>query len=111
EAEPYLTKQDKLPKSENLSGWKKDLELLTEANQNRPLNRGRQLYSQADPDKLCEYATNAVTDALSIKNATEKEVAFNQIIQQLSTAEYRYKNNKDYLHEEKILKLLLKMQD
>ncbi len=105
EAEAYLTKQEKIRKSDNLTGWKKDLDLLSGANKDRQLN------NHVDPDKLCEYATDAVDDALSIKNTTEKEVAFNQIIQQLTTAEYKYKNDKDYLHEEKILKLLLKMQD
>jgi len=105
EAETYLTKQEKLRKSENLSGWKKDVDLLSEA------NRGRRVNSQADPDKLCEYATNAVNDALSIKNATEKEVAVSQIVQQLALAQYRYKNDKDYSHEEKILKLQLKIQE
>ena len=105
EAETYLTKQEKLGKSENLTGWKKDIELLSE------VNRGRRQNSEADPDKLCEYATNAVNNALSVKNATEKEVAVGQIVQQLTMAQYRYKNDKDYAHEEKILKLLLKIQD
>ncbi len=108
EAETYLTKTEKPSKGPELTGWKKDVDLLTQANMNRnrlPIN------GPIDPDKVCEYATNTVNDILTIKNATEKEVAITQITPQLQTAKYRYKSDKDYPHEEKILKLLVKIQE
>lgn len=99
EAEKYLPnpKTSTAP-SIAASGWKKDLDLLTQVNKTD------------DRTNTCVYAKNAVEEALSVKNTTERGVAFSQIQQQLQTAEFKFRNSKDYPGEEQILQLVLKLQ-
>ena len=87
-------------------GWKRDLDLLSQCNKSVLSRSG----TSDDRDSLCKYAKNAVDEALAVKNATEQDVAFTQILQQLQTTQYSFRNKKDYVHEEIILKLVLKIQ-
>ncbi len=99
EAEEYLPKSKRY-KDEIIatSGWKRDLELLSHASKTD------------DRDNIYKYGKSAVDEALSVKNTTEKEVALTQILQQLQMNEYKFKNGKDYPSEEKMLKLILQLQ-
>jgi len=99
EAEKYLPKSKNSTDAMSLAkGWKRDVELLKEANR------------IDDRENICKYANSATEDALSVKNSTEKDVAFNQVSQQLHAAKYKFDRNKDYAVEEQILKLILKVQ-
>jgi len=106
EAEKYLSKSNSLVQDKvAAAGWKRDLDLLTQCN--KP-GYSRSLTTD-DKENICKYAKKAVDEACSVKNATEQDVAFNQILQQLQTAQYTFKNNKDYANEETVLKLTLKI--
>jgi tetratricopeptide (TPR) repeat protein len=99
EAEKYLPKAKTSMDAMSLAkGWKRDVELLKEANRSD------------DRENMCKFANISVEDVLSIKNSTEKDVAFNQLTQQLHRAKYKFDRGQDYGSKEQILKLILKVQ-
>jgi len=99
EAEQYSSSPHNLSEGKVAnSGWKKDLDLLSTAN------------NTDDRDGIYKYASKAVEESLAVENPTEQGVAFDLLLQQLQTAKFKYTGGKNYPEEEKMLKLMLQIE-